>query len=1574
MMNPIELCRLVEDRYRRFLTTTYRFSDPEFDRSFSEALSGQHLAKGPFLEISPQFLKGRSPETLFQTLLGHSPDEGFLSSVQGKRNLYLHQDKAIEKVFNRKNIIVSTGTGSGKTESFLFPILLHLYQEFERGTLGPGVRAMILYPLNALANDQRDRLGSIAKALKESGSSFQFSFGQYIGETPQDVNDVSRQAERAVQDRKTYELVFREEMRKNPPNILLTNFSMLEYLLLRPDDSPLFSGSSARNWTFIVLDEVHQYRGSVGIEMSMLLARLKQRLREGGKSDSFRCIGTSATLADGEQGYPAVANFASTLFGEPFSTESIISGTTEAISGGTGKVLPCDAYLELASALREPAKLRDRMESAVQELGDEKGTEHLPSERLMGEILLRDERTTRLRKAVNGNPTEIHNLACAVFPESDEESCSEYLGALIECLSWARHPETGDPLGLPRYHFFLRALEGAFVTYLPEKKVFIERISRTGEGMVFEVALCRECGQHYFVGRLVSNENMSWLAEASRDPGNYEVDYFRPLTKGCDEEQEITDDEQETSPDDDVEEGTLCLVCGAYEPFGMPACGHDPKAQIRVIKETHSDDHRKNDRAFRCGACGASSNTTPIRAVVSGSDAPQAVVSTTLYEALPADRKKTLAFADGRQTAAFFAWYLENTYFDIFRRNLLFLASQKLKDLQEGASPDDLVQEMIRLGTGMKLFKKTATSQEKRKDCWTWLLQEFFGTTRRVSLEGVGLLRWYMELPDTLEVPASMLGAPFNFSSDEARDLIRFCLDTFRRQNAVEFSGATDNQVDWSNVGLGIEQKSMIFGSAGGTKGVLSWLGSGSARFKTIQKLLMTRGMEPTEAKKQTGMILRAIWKAVVEWDQSEPSSDDDRILLASQRGSRLNLRWFRGVCMEGKDLFRCDTCGQVQYTPFLGLCERAGCDGSVELVSGDVLAENHYRRLYQGRLPGMMRVEEHTAQLNHESARQFQKDFKDGKIHLLSCSTTFEMGVDLGDLDNVFLRNVPPEAFNYAQRVGRAGRRQGFPGIAITFCLRSPHDLYHFSDPLNIIRGAIRPPVLKVVNEKILERHLVAVILSHYFRYNPERFRSVESFFAPDPANPVTVQEMHRHVMNHYREIRDSLQAILPADSEIRQSVTDGNEWVETVCGKNSRLFEAQAVFCSDLKAIEEYETLASRERRYGDAQWAMKMKSTLLKDSPLSFLSRQAAIPKYGFPVDVVDLDTRWAKASTKGARVELQRDLSIAISEFAPTAEVIANKLAWRSHSLKKAAGKEWERRHYKYCLEHNCFLRWCEGELEPELPCGDEGRRGTYLIPSFGFTVSRQDDQKEPRRKPERMFATRPFFGGKLGCRPGTPEEILLFDPENPLIQLRPAQPGRMVILCEGKKGNSFYICEQCGYGDTRPPSRKRGGALASHENYLGRECHGQMNAYALGHEFITDVLEVRMLRGPKKTTSVLDLAYSIAYALLEGAAETLSVPSSDLNVTVGSVTSNVLIPPILLYDAVPGGAGIVSSLEQTDLMKESLAKALKRVSGSCGCDPNTSCYGCLRSYRNQYLHGSLSRGLAAEYLSFLLEEI
>lgn len=1557
-MNPLFLSKQVEQGYRQYLQTTFYFRDPVLRASFRAALDAGHVRKGPYLEATPVFQRGANPRMLVRSLLGPDVDEGFLSALKGDRSLYSHQEEAISHVFADKNVVVATGTGSGKTEAFLYPILFHLYREFVRGELNAGVRALILYPMNALANDQRDRLGAICRDLKQSRSKFQFTFGQYIGETPEDSDDRWRNAEEVRANRLPGELVFRTEIRATPPHILLTNYSMLEYLLLRPDDSPLFDDGNSKSWTFLVVDEAHQYRGSQGIEMGMLLRRLKQRLKDGGRTKPFRCIATSATLVSGEGGKPGVARFATNLFGEPFQEQAIIFGQTEDIPTCGSASLQPDDYLSLERALSSPNEAGDAVTKAAAKLGLEPLTK-TDFAKAVGHVLKHDKRATMLRRLALQGPKEVEEVASAVFADLPPERQVAELSRLIGLLLGAQDSTSGVPLFSARFHLFLKSLEGAFVSFFPERRVFLDRTAQMNGGAAFEVALCRECGQHYLVGRVMAGG--SRLVEAVRDPGHpdFGATFFLPT--------ELTDSAADGDDDDgdsECERFSLCVRCGEIRRQGSPlTCGHGQS----IVVEMQEAAQEREDQIPKCSACRYQA-PDPVREVVHGTDGPHAVVTTNLYHNMPPDRRKILAFADGRQEAAFFAWYLEKSYRDILSRSLLLEAARNL--CQHAPDGCSLSEAAIRLRDVFKqhgVFPATTGELELRRRAWLWLYREFLTDEPRISLEGVGLVQWRLQFPPWFVTPRFLQAAPWALSEQQARNLIAILLNSLREDRAAEVKTEDGVSVQWDDLEIQATQLRVRIGSPHGQQGVRAWDGPHGKRTRLLAKILRGKGVSENESVQQAVDTLRLIWDALRECDD-KANTPDEKLLVPAGDARRVNPFWWRLRVVGDEPVLQCATCGRIQLMSVGELCSRHRCPGKVAAKPAKALETNHYRTIYASNLPGSLRVEEHTAQLDKEKAREFQRDFKSGKIHVLSCSTTFELGVDLGDLDTVFLRNVPPESFNYAQRAGRTGRRSGYPGFVVTYCKRGPHDLYHFAQPTRMLSGQIRPPVLNLLNAKVISRHVAAVAFSAFFRAFPDRFRNVQALMK-DLAKPSGVADLKAFLREGQTRLEKVLRDVVPPEVFGKVGLENG-DWIERVSGtisvsfgsathiEESRFTLAEQEIASDYRNVLNLEQTAVVRQDYRTAEWAKRRANTIASEDVLSFLSRKAVIPKYGFPVDVVELDTQVSQRSAESSEVHFQRDLSIAVAEFAPTSKLIANKREWTSSGLKKVVEKEWPRRSYKRCVQDNVFLHWEEGEEEPETPCGHVLAVGSYVIPQFGFVADRSKP-KPPKARPARVFTTRPYFAGSLGTERGEVSLPAL----NPLIRLKKASPGLMVVLCEGKRGRGFYVCRECGSGFQKKPR--------THSTPWGIQCQGQVEGdISLGHEFVTDVLQLQFLPSAEPAIDKTWLAFSLAYALVEGAAEVLDVPSNDLSTTVSHAVG-MSLPPIILYDNVAGGAGLVAQLETENKLKRSLEAALNRVSGACGCDEQTSCYGCLRGYRNQFAHQSLRRGQAKTYLQRLI---
>lgn len=475
-----------------------------------------------------------------------------------------------------------------------------------------------------------------------------------------------------------------------------------------------------------------------------------------------------------------------------------------------------------------------------------------------------------------------------------------------------------------------------------------------------------------------------------------------------------------------------------------------------------------------------------------------------------------------------------------------------------------------------------------------------------------------------------------------------------------------------------------------------------------------------------------------------------------------------------------------------------------------------------------------------------------------------------------------------------------------------------------------------RIVNEKIVLRHMLAVGLSFFFRdgKNKKRFSTVAEFIG-NWENPRATSDL----MNFCKEnqyIKDSLLRIVPENMHIAIGLHD-NSWIERLAGnyreKDSHFKAEESEVCSDYNKLEE---IVNRRAEFPGklARVALMRQETISKESTLDFLSRRAIIPKYGFPVDVVELDTRTIGKST----VQLQRDLSQAIAEYAPGCRVVANKFEWSSCGVKLVAGKALPEAYYKYDDARNF--------KEYEKPA--KGRR-QYVSPVFGFVSPLNRRPEEPTRKRTRLYTTRPFFCGfeNLETPPPTVE---IFG-----VQITDAVPGELVILCEGHKKSGFFFCMTCG---THMPN-----SSPTHVTPEGGKCNGKLSNRSLGHKLVTDVVRLRF---PDLTDQWE--AYSLAYAVLLGASDIFNVPETDLNVTLsGDIDGEATI---ILYDNVPGGAGLVAKLNSEIVFRKILNEARKHVSGNCGC--NSSCYGCLRSYRNQFAHPHLHRKHALQFIDRALK--
>lgn len=1524
VFDPIVASGTIVADYERYLRSLLALRSEPLTRSLDRAIRAEStMVAGPILEGTPAYLRGASiSELIEEGVLPEGMRRLDSHALPIDRPLYAHQEQAARKARRGRSLVVSTGTGSGKTESFLIPILASLCDESDRRPIQPGVRALLLYPMNALANDQMKRLRQVLAGTPD------ITFGRYIGDTPTSGPEAARTFEQLNpgEPRLVNELLSREEMQATPPHLLLTNYAMLEYLLLRPDDMHLFEGVHGGSWKFIVVDEAHVYDGARGSELAMLLRRLRERV---GAQD-LQCLATSATVgADTDP--KAVTDFATSLLGTPVEwvendsdRQDLVSSQRVAVPTGTWGPLSPAAYRELAQASDLGAALRE--------------ASTLPTSMRTYDALASETVMATVRRRLAMGACSLSALTSELGPgwvESDVQSVLDVGGRVRD--------DAGVSLLSARYHLWVRSAEGAFSCLSandPHVSLSRQEECTRCHRPAFEFGGCSRCGTQYIVGREESTGHSSRLQPRLADAQRPTWIALSEITAG-DDEDDLVWSEELAEIRDAIE---ICVDCGVLNPQGSSACSGCSSIDVRPgrVLRGHSR------QIAGCVACG-SRTKGQVRLFDTGADAAASVLATALYQHLPADPgpaadhpgggRKLLAFSDSRQGAAFFASYLGSTYRRILQRRLLLKAIEESCALEGGPSLlDDVVAHGARIASGAGVFARRESRQAKERETGVWLAQELVAFDTRQSLEGLRLID--INIDGLERISSQAVWGTLGLSPVQASDVLAELLATLRAQGAVSFPDGVDPADEAFAPRLGpihVRERQS-------DRRLLSWLPTKGTnrRHDYVSRVLAAAGCSQDPV-----IVLSGIWKTL--------TNGTDPYLVGShhQRHGQvfqLDYKWLT-LSVRGPEapFFRCTQCARTTTRSVLGVCPTLRCTGALapEQVGDPEGDGGHYQHLYREMRPIPLRVMEHTAQWAATEAAEIQNQFVRGEVNALSCSTTFELGVDVGDLQAVLLRNVPPGTANYVQRAGRAGRRTASAALVLTLAQRKSHDLSRFQDPLTMINGAVSPPLIPLGNQRIDRRHLHSVALSGFFRHewtvSGRQWRKVGDFFAPeDGSRPLSV--LRDYLRNEPSDIQSALMSILPASVSAELGVA-GWAWVEELL---DHLHKVEDEVGQEISYFEDARRRAFEERKDTLASQFGRVLSTIRKRDLLGFLGSRNILPKYGFPVDVVELRTQ-ASSNSLGAKLDLSRDLSTAVFEYAPGAQIVAGGLLWTSAGIYRLPDRDLVQGWFAKCS--SCHFFECGLEmLDSVCPsCGGDRRPQRYMIPEFGFVAERNPAQ--PSGSPPQ----RSWSGGTHFIASGTAIEPTPDWKGWPgTIAVEASQRARMMAVSTSPTDQGYLICDWCGRG--LPTSGK---TPKKHDHtWKDQECTGPLTRASLAHTYETDVLSIRFTAGLQPS---LTEAWSVLYGLLDAASHVLSISRDDID---GTLWFSGGIPQLILFDTVPGGAGCVLQIPRR--LDQILKRAQERLS-ACECGEETSCYSCLRNYRNSIRHDLLARGSALKVL-------
>lgn len=1545
LFRPTESSKRITDFYRRYLLTTFGTNNEKYNEQLKKALESEKaIADGPYISMSDPYEKGIT--------LSELANEGIVSkeilkieNFHPDRKLYKHQEEAIRKAVDGKNLIVTTGTGSGKTESFLIPVINQLLQEKEQGSLDAGVRTLIIYPMNALVNDQIRRLREL---LSEMDGDKKITFGKFTGETENSYEEALAKYREMEDLDKTplcdNELICREQMRKTPPNILITNYAMLEYMLLRPGDNIIFSEINASKWQYIVFDEAHSYGGAKGIEVASLVKRVKAML---GRND-IKFILTSATLGD-EKSDKEIVDFGEALCTAKFETSSIIrSHTVMAKPEHEIARLNYNLYRELAEQIRNnySAKI---IEETIKEYGLNVDPDSSLEEKFF-DLVLHDEFYYDVRKVLYKKIKTVEAVAreLSISPEDFTDFIAVASNAI----------RNNERLFEAKYHMFLRGIEGVFVTLNPSNKLFINKMETYKEKpfdasdigyKVYEVSFCSNCNALFITGQ----ESEGYLVQKSKYNDDYNPDVF--LISG--------DFDEEDAEGEANNVYQICSKCGAIKRAASVnglQCGHGKENITKIIKVKQS-----GEKLHKCPCChSVNGQRSILRPYFLGTEAATAVIATALYSELPGVEhkitiekieddfwgesenkvidvqtdvtKQFLAFSDNRQTAAFFATYLESTYKDSLVKRIISQIVEENKDrFDKGIGLEYFVTLLSDKFEKNNIFPG---ENEERiiSEAWIYTLKEISNFKAKNSLMKKGILMFDIEF----NVPAPK---GIDLSEEETADLFKILCKSILRDAAVstevQFTKADIERFTVTGSPKGYNKTSA------GLSYVVGWSPEDGKTNKRLKYLTKVLGGDETKARG----LLNSIWTYMCK--------NNYVALHPFGKRSAYILDYKKIKAKSVKKLYICSECKGVTPYNVKGICDNPRCNGHlVEYDYEKALREDHYHYLFTKLNITPMKVREHTAQLSSLRAYEYQRDFKNQKINVLSCSTTFEMGVDVGSLETVFMRNMPPSPANYAQRAGRAGRSLKSAAYALTFCPNSSHDLNYFKNPVAMIEGKINPPSFNVSNDKIVLRHIFASAFSHFWRVYPELYKEkIGEFIDADG-----FEKLREFLELKPESLRIYLNNIVPTELQNYFDV-ENYGWLKYLFNTSN----ADKGLCNIVVDKYKEDIIGLEKERARRIEKGYKSDTILysirtIKDQRIiDFLSKNNLIPKYGFPVDTVELQS---SSTGKTELLSLNRDLFSAISEYAPESEVVADGLLLKSRYVRRLVGYEWPKYNYAVCPECLTLNRTSYVSSITECrQCGKtiRGRERQYIIPKFGFLLDTVDPKPVGLNKPERTYkGSISYIGDENKI------DFHEYKINEHRILLGNSKMDSLAVLNE----SSFFICDACGYGTIDEETSDSVISL-KHVNSNGHPCGNEkLRRYALGHEFQTDVVLIKFV---DFNVTKVDEAWTILYAMLEGLSRNMCIDRNELSGCLQwyrNAENNIGNFGFVLFDNTPGGAGYVRQLAEPQNLSNMLREAFRIVS-NCSCggeDGDTACYSCLCNYYNQRQHDVLKRKYAIEF--------
>lgn len=1551
------------------------------------------LCPEPLIQLNPTFEPGRAIDDLVTEGVLHPECARIFRKKESRDDpgkplrLHRHQEDAIRAARTGANYVLTTGTGSGKSLSYIVPIVDHVLR---RGS-GRGIQAIIIYPMNALANSQ---MGELEKFLKYGypDGAHPVTFERYTGQ---------EQGED------------RERIVHNPPDILLTNYVMLELLLTRPFEKRLID--AARGLRFLVLDELHTYRGRQGADVALLIRRLRDRLA----ADSLQCVGTSATMSTAgtlDEQRAEVARVASLLFGAEVLPRDVISETLRRTT--LEHPLDDDSYIAgLKRCIGNPGRLdtasfedfiRDPLASWVESV---LGVERDP----MGTRLVRCK-----PRPVQGNDPDSAGVLLARQTSEDLAACTVAIQATLLAGFRCLNPSTGFPVFAFRLHQFVTrgdtvhaSLEDPSTRYLTvHGQQFVPDGRR--DRLLFPLAFCRECGQELYVverrhepgGSFVYRardierldpENDKWKPGYlyAPDPVPDDPSDIGPLVP--DEWKEWVGDVPQVmrgrerwvpepvrvAPDgrDDAEARPAYFIPAPFRSCPRCLVAYDPKLATKSSEYT---------RLSGVGAGGRSSATTILSL--------SAIRQLQKEEGLERRARKILSFTDNRQDASLQAGHFNDFVEVSLLRAALYRACAEAGDrgltyrtlTQSVFDALDLPRGLFAVNPTAALAQRTNTNEAMREVLGYRLFRDLERGWRvsTPNLEQCGLLAIeYLDLPELCRGDEYWVDChPTLRDADPEvrRKVATVLLDHLRRQLAIRVDCLDrERQSQLKRISREYlidpwaidEDEKLSYATVAyprsrtaADENVLDVFLSGRSRFalflrrrdtfpdvtspikvedsqqiiRDLLRILEEKGgllvkvHEPTSNDGVPGYQVMAsalVWKA---GDGSRPYSDPLRIHHASEAGGHTNeyfIDLYRRMALELKDI-------------------RAG---------------------------------EHTAQVRPEQRQIRENQFREGILSVLYCSPTMELGIDIRELNVVNLRNVPPTPANYAQRSGRAGRA-GQPALVFSYCAaRSPHDQYFFRRPDRMVAGVVSPPRIDLANEDLVRAHVHAIWLAETGVWLHDSLKDIletsESALPLLSSVKAGLDDVQARARAKERATR-VLESLLPdltragwyAPGWLDDVFVQVAERFDRACDRWRDLYraaitqaKAQDAIIRDASRSQTEKDIARRLRREAEAQIDLLTSSdeSHLQSDFYSYryMASEGFLPGYNFPRLPLSAFIP-GRRGRSGQDEYLSRPRFLAISEFGPRATIyhegsryVIDRVILGVRDGEGAATTRAKRCDACGYLHEGDFADVCE-------------HCGTLLPTAYQslFRLRNVAARRRDRITSDEEVRSRLGYEIRTAIRFATRDGSLL-------VRSAEVRQGNTVLarLYYGHSADVWRI----NLGWTRRKNKAQIGFLLDVERgtwarneFVEEEDHNDLGPRReVVVPFVADrknclLFEPAFPRDPRRMASLesaLKNAIQVEFQLEDSELASAPLPDPDDR------------KHLLFFEAAEGGAGVLRLLVDDP---QALRRVARTALDMCHFDPDTgadrrraprsredceaACYDCLRSYANQMEHDLLDR--------------